>query len=437
MTNKICGICEENVTSQFLKCAGLYCSIFHVPCLANKNKAYKQATVNAVKNIGNYRWYCDVCIDHPIVADISYINVIVSRLFDIKGIINPLLTNLDPTHATDSNKIVDKNDDIDSPSDQAAETVNVSEHSDSDNGMEYQDSDGQQKQQQNLNNSHSSGSTSTPMQANIFVNSSSRRKRHLIDSLAISSPPKKQAKSNDSPHEPVSLVNLVAKKPAIVLANLVAQKPSVAPVEITTKTNMMRSIYISPFDPTVESAEIMDYLESIEDFRYVAKGIKCTKLVSENRKNRLTFTSFKLDVPRHHFNLIMDPAIWKINGKDEIIVTEFVAKRIDNLQNMAHKPKQNQNSKNVSGNNKHRKKEQQQQQHRQSGDSRLNRTQHFQRNQTGSNQTQQSQPSQGWYNPFRRQEMSHNQTNQPIHRCHCQSHCAENRFGRQTNNRRY
>lgn len=57
-------------------------------------------------------------------------------------------------------------------------------------------------------------------------------------------------------------------------------------------------------------------------------NIVCTKLAPNKSKNRrLSFVSFKLDVPRHHFDIIADPALWQTDTEDEITVTEFIDKR--------------------------------------------------------------------------------------------------------------
>ena len=111
----------------------------------------------------------------------------------------------------------------------------------------------------------------------------------------------------------------------VPLADLVAKpKEKKTREPVTVKTNMMRSIYVSPFDPSTEASHIMSHLESNADLTHIISGIVCNKLARKNRK--ISFVSFKLDVPRHHFDIIVDPKIWQMNGKDELTVKEFVDK---------------------------------------------------------------------------------------------------------------
>lgn len=88
---------------------------------------------------------------------------------------------------------------------------------------------------------------------------------------------------------------------------------------------MIRSIYVTPFVSTATPADIMNILKSNDDLKHIVPNIVCTKLASERKK--VSFVSFKLDVPRHHYDIIVNPAIWRTNGKDEITVKDFIDKR--------------------------------------------------------------------------------------------------------------
>lgn len=70
----------------------------------------------------------------------------------------------------------------------------------------------------------------------------------------------------------------------------------------------MRSIYIAPFDPSTEPSHIMSHLESNDDLKHIIPNIVCKKLAKKNR--RMSFVSFKLVVPRHHYDIIVAPEIW-------------------------------------------------------------------------------------------------------------------------------
>lgn len=265
------------------------------------------------------------------------------------------------------------------------------------------------------------------------------KRRHDLSFGSNNSPPSKQHKADENRVNSISLSDMVAQNPVVTSPKMI-------------KTNMVRSIYISPFKPTIEPEQIMKFLMSKEDLHQVARNIKCTKLLNNKRKNRVTFVSFKLDVPRHYFSLISDPTLWQINGADEFTITEFIEKSTDgppkqNQTNTKSNNNLNIQSKNtdVNGTN-HRKKNQQRQQkqpqhHRpgQMHQRQQKQPQHFTRQPVPAqtNHSHRSQRNQGSFNPFRRQGMSQNMKELPNHRCYCQERCAESQFSRPTNYRRY
>lgn len=149
-----------------------------------------------------------------------------------------------------------------------------------------------------------------------------RRKRQKPDNSPGNSP------NNVSP--PSKHVK-VDKKIPLSLAEMIAKPQSTSPPEvastITVRTNMTKSIYISPFKPMIEPADILNHLKSIDDLKHIVPGIECTKLVSNKKNRRISFVSFKLDVPRHHYEMVTDPKHWQMNDGVSITIQEFVDKR--------------------------------------------------------------------------------------------------------------
>lgn len=72
-----------------------------------------------------------------------------------------------------------------------------------------------------------------------------------------------------------------------------------------------RSIYVTRFNPTATVENIMHHVKSIAVLGPVIDKILCTRLVSGNRKNgKLSFVSFKMDVPEECFDTLMSSDSW-------------------------------------------------------------------------------------------------------------------------------
>lgn len=163
---------------------------------------------------------------------------------------------------------------------------------------------------------HDSSSGASSMHSN--VNSNPRKRKNSDDSPIKVSQPSKQLKVRDN--SPLSLAEMIAMPQS-------TPTPEEAST-IMTKTNMTRSIYISPFKPMIEPSHILNHLKSIDDLKHIAPGIVCTKLLSNTIKNgRISFVSFKLDLGRQHYEMVIDPAYWPMNDGKSITIQEFVDKR--------------------------------------------------------------------------------------------------------------
>lgn len=154
--------------------------------------------------------------------------------------------------------------------------------------------------------------------ATAFVTVRNHNKRPASPSLgSILLPEPKQQKVS---HKPLSLAEMIAKP----------KEKSASDPAVAVKTNLVKSIYISPFDPSIEPSHITKLLESNADLKHIVPNIKCTKLVKKNR--RVNFVSFKLDVRRDQFDIVMTSSVWQSDGNVKLTVKEFV-------DNRGHKPK--------------------------------------------------------------------------------------------------
>lgn len=441
----LCAICTENISSDAsIQCYGICGHSYHIPCLAkgngdsSANAHYKPVLATYLNSIANLQWYCDSCYPFTINGIAKSFADCTKSINDLKDAVVPILTKISDSNQEIENDSTGNGRPMDTSIlsiDSSFSVPNSNNNNQKNNTASSQTASTSDFQaQQQLQQSNDALESSAPSPQIVQLG----KRQHRDSSFdSQSSPPVKQHKANDIPGEPHSLNDLIARKQVVTshgpisLDNLITHTPAVK--SPTLKTNMMRSIYVSPFKPSTEASHILNFLMSKEDFKFVANSVKCTKLLSEKRKHRTTFVSFKLDVPRHHFGLFIDPDLWHTNGSDKFTVTEFIDKKQDASTNVnrsaatSHKPRQSQDgkagnqhhSKNVSdSNNKHRKK----QHRRHSG---LTQVDH----------PQQPHPNR-FYNPFRQREDPRSNEKPPNHCCCGKRHCGGNSAIRRFNNRR-
>lgn len=127
----------------------------------------------------------------------------------------------------------------------------------------------------------------------------------------------------------------LAKQPKltkVTLANLIAKK---AVEKLLTKTsepstNLTRSLYVSPFDPSTKSTDIMDLFMENDDLKHITDSVNVISLASKRKNQKLTFVSFKIDVPRQYYDQISNSNVWNMDENDSnserLIVKEFIQK---------------------------------------------------------------------------------------------------------------
>lgn len=301
-----CTVCELVVDSNALHCNASCGKVFHIGCLKPKNTQYKDALMPYINRIPNLRWFCDSCIVLPFNTQPSIVAELTKQLNDIKSFVDTLLTTLNSSKSTTQ--------------------IDVSlENSEASAQIDHSDG--------NSNGSFASANSHVPMDQSPPEDESPRDLPEALFSGNIHIRQKRQlppspGMSPNSKHQKVT-VQVAEQIQPKSLAELIAKKTPAATAapNVTIKTNMIRSIHMSPFDPATESSHILAHLEANEDLKHIAPNITCKKLARKNQ--RVTFVSFKLDVPRHHYDIIVNPAIWPKNGSDEITIKEFVDKRKD------------------------------------------------------------------------------------------------------------
>lgn len=400
--NMTCNVCDEAADAHMLKCSGPCENIFHITCLHSKNPSYKNALLTHYMNkIPNLRWLCDACVSIPPVTHNAFRAELNKQLEDVKTFAENYLTKLDTN-------IMTKQIDIGSlqssqQNGQISDDLNVSNTTEPavENGMDISPS----KSHEDLNRSGTSSIHSN-------VNSKTRKRPLALESSPGLSPKSKQQKCTEK--QAMSLAEMIAKpKP----------KPSTAEANITVKTNMIRSIYVTPFDPSIVPDDVINHLNSIDDLKQIVPNIKCTKLGSKRRNVPLSFVSFKLDVPRHHFDIIVNPANWQTNGKDELIVKEFIDKRVNSPSTKFNPFSKSNVTQNWKNGNDHP---------FENGKGKSKGAERPPKN-AGKPNSARQQP-QNFLNCCQKQCCSRPNPKPNCNRCH--DHCDENRYGRRPPNRR-
>lgn len=295
-----CKTCQEPVNANTLKCSGPCSESFHISCLASINTQYKNALTPYMNKIPNLLWFCDNCIPDPSNLPKHTAADLTNHLDSIKSFVDTILTTLNssqmPTHTdTDSTPLATQhlNENIDNQS----------------------------------NGSFSTAESNEPMDilSPLFNVTTRNKNKRLLNQSPESSHRTKHSRVDDNVQQTQMAIETVIQNVQHVksLADFIIVKksaPATAP-KITTKTNMIRSIYVSPFNPTSDPSVIMKHLEANENLKHIVPNIVCKRLASKNR--RTTFVSYKLDVPRHHFDIIVKPENWPMG----LTIKEFIDNR--------------------------------------------------------------------------------------------------------------
>lgn len=313
LTMENCASCELPVDANTLQCSGPCGNAHHISCLFPKNPQYKNAMMAYMTKIPNLRWFCDTCVTQPVCPPNIALEM-TNRLTAIKMFADFLLTSLKSSPLT--------------------------MQTDSGNSNQALQNDINNQDAANLN--RSSGTTTFPIPMDqspsisplspsvTFVplneNVSVRKNRSLSSPPTLVPDPKLQ-KMNGPPivlsdllvnqndeigtDRPISIADLMPK----------SKQNEASQQNVMVKTNLVRSIYISPFAPSTTPADIMKLLASNADLTHIIPNIKCTKLVRKNQ--RLSFASFKLDVRRDQYDILLASPVWKSDASGKFTIKEF------------------------------------------------------------------------------------------------------------------
>lgn len=297
----ICDICNDRVGDSLdgIKCYGLCRRTFHFTCISKSNPHYKKALLSTLSQIPNLKWFCNDCIVnsliiantafHPITQSLSncvtQITSLMSSAVSLKPVepkSTPDLDTLTPGDQAQSQ--------IDQQRDAMNQTMNTLENQNilddnSDFRMETEDG------------STGSGSLSS------FV--TVRGKKRKFSDVTLS-PSKRQNTGETSPLDSL-----------VFHPNVNASGSSNSNQDSASSD---RLIYISPFEPQTKCEHIINHLKRHSFFDKIVNKTSCSRLVPENTSRKLTFVSFRLQVPNDYFHIFMDPKIWPANTT----IKEFV-----------------------------------------------------------------------------------------------------------------
>lgn len=329
-----CATCEEPTDTHTLYCKGSCGQAFHITCLAKNNTEYKKTVASYIHKIPNLKWICDSCSFEMYTANdlAARLTDIVSlgdtakdlaaRLVSIVSFAENALTMLTPSKSPSQTGPDGKDN---------ATNLDISASS----SMSFQTTDdATQKTPQVSELSSTKPPPALPEQPAGVSNVTKRAVRHRsLSPIFMRSA--KQPKIGDcntvgtdhiANYEEKTIADLVYKPKTLTITDMVSKtKAKLAPEPVVTvKTNMIRSIYISPFEPSFKSSDLMGVLEREDDLKHIVPNIKCKKLVGRGKSVR--FASFKLDVRRDQFEIIMAAAIWKTTGIDNFKISEFLPK---------------------------------------------------------------------------------------------------------------
>lgn len=327
-----CAACNELIDINTLKCSGQCGEHFHISCLSKNNPQYKNTLATSyMSKITNLRWFCDVCIQLPQFSFHQIHVELTKRITDIKSYADSVLTllNTSTMHSDFGNtppQIQSGNAEIDS--DLNGSSVSMASVNAVDESTIVSPSI------ESLNASETQSSVSS-------INVTDRKGKRLLETSHDSDRQAKLLKvqqQQQTQRVPDTIASLVAQQMAQhpqkrsqhtqlrTLADIVnGPSTSMAPApDVMVHTNMMRSLYISPFPPMVQASHIIDHLNSKEDLKHLVAKVKCTKLGTYKRP--ASYVSFRLDVERHHYEMFANEELWNFGGPTKITATPFIVK---------------------------------------------------------------------------------------------------------------
>ena len=167
-------------------------------------------------------------------------------------------------------------------------------------------------------------------------NGAKRLGSELDNSQAAIIPTSKQHKPNDEDDANVTFVDLTS----CPLAQMVHIEPkmdstSQGAAKESSKV-LMRSVYVSKFIAATDPKHLIECLNQSANLKPLTSQFVIKKL-GKNRKSKVpaNWVSFKLDVPRQHYNKVIAKSVWPKG----VTAKEFISKPIQAPKNSAIKQK--------------------------------------------------------------------------------------------------
>lgn len=342
-----CDICTDQLSgTSVMKCYGICGRSFHIPCLASSgegNAQYKNALSTYLSKIPNLHWYCENC--HPLS-----LNRIVTSFVDQQKLLHsvvPPMTNISNRNETDktgNSDLHSENDGLTFPLQTATIDLNQQQIPLTDN-LPLAESMDLEAEINDVQTEHESQHTNTSdFSPSTFASEFwSRVHASVLPSHIVGNTNINTRKRGRSP----TINNDSAKRAApgtsgtFSLSKFVVNREngentirdSARPSPLIKKVS--RSLYLTPFDPKTMPNDIITHLNTFEHLQHITNEFTCTKLVKRNRfksKLPLTFVSFRLDVPRQHYDTVAAQHMWP----DNVSAKQFFDKATPNNQHMSN-----------------------------------------------------------------------------------------------------
>lgn len=306
-----------------IACYGFCNSVFHFSCIAKENNNYKKGILKTLADIPNLQWYCNDCLQHTIDGVHVSVLRIVQSMFTSAIDANKPMQNVSPSETLLTQQATSTFSNASDLSDPAHSVIvndeNSSESTDTtvqtDSFLNNTSNDDDKMETCNSDN-EAIVSTVSPDKSTLSNEIPSQKKRKRARSLSPSSSFNFNSNTSD-------ITQKIALRPSKTsqLSDLVLDRQATVNNSSKLNTTARKSIYISPFLPETEPTDIIGHLNKNASIRDIIMSTNCIKLVSNKTKaNKISFVSFKLEVPANDFEKFADVNLWP-NG---VTVKEFV-----------------------------------------------------------------------------------------------------------------
>lgn len=352
----LCILCASTANVESIQCYGVCENHFHIACLASKhnNKHIKKGVLQFIGQMNGLHWYCEACEQYTLTGAMGHFTSMV------KSHVKNMLTSADLSSDQQQNQTIDSpnveteqtGETEEAPSvastshaaasafQQIPATVSATESSTSARTTEYSEEAMETNGIgcENLILSLDSADTSD-RRLNPFA-----LKRRIDDFPLFSATkrPRQRAPVQNSATRSENSINNIeidtrSSSSAVNLASQVCSRA--ASVEKLT-----RDVYISNFNPSTTTDDIMQHLKLKSSTRLFAEEVVCAKLVRRGRfLSMYTFVSFKLTVPSKYFSRVVNASLWPkgVVAKEFVEPSEHRANRslTSNKENRGTQPK--------------------------------------------------------------------------------------------------